>query len=58
MSAVYMLEDNLPFMFRYKGYIPVPFLGQIDNTIGITDAGFKAGQLNSFINVKTADKYL
>ena len=53
-----MLEDNLPFTFRYKGYIPVPILGLIDDTIGVTDAGYKAVQLNSFMNVKTSDKYL
>ena len=53
-----MINANLPFIYKYKGYIPVPILGQIDDTIGITEAGFKAAQLNSFMNVKTADKYL
>ena len=53
-----MLEEEFPFIFKYKGYIPVPILGQIDDTIGVTEAGFKAVQLNSFMNVKTADKYL
>ena len=53
-----MLEDDFPFIFRYKGYIPVPILGLIDDTIGVTDAGYKAVQLNSFMNVKTSDKYL
>ena len=53
-----MMKDNLPFIFRYKGYIPVPILGQIDDTIEVTEAGFKGGQMNSFMNVKTADKYL
>ena len=45
-------------MFRYKGYIPVPVLGQIDDTIGISLAGYKANQFNSYMNVKSADKYL
>ena len=53
-----MLEDDLPFVYRYMGYIPIPILGMIDDTIGITEAGFKACQMNSFMNVKTADKYL
>ena len=37
------------FIFRYKGYIPVPLLGQIDDTIGISQAGYKAAQFNSYI---------
>ena len=53
-----MINDNLPLIYKYKRYIPVPILGQIDDTIGVPEAGFKAAQLNSFMNVKTADKYL
>ena len=33
-------------------------LGQIDDLIGVTEADFKAQQMNAFLNVKTADKYL
>ena len=33
-------------------------LGPIDNLIEVTEAGYKAQQMNSYINVKTADKYL
>ena len=25
-----MLDDDASFMYRYKGYVPVPILGQID----------------------------
>ena len=53
-----MLEEDASFMFRYKGYIPVPILGMVDVVIGVTLAGYKSAQLNSYINVKTADKYL
>ena len=53
-----MIEEDFSFMYRYKGYVPVPLLGQIDDIIGVTMAGYKAVQLNSYINVKTADKYL
>ena len=53
-----MLQEDYSFMFRYKGYIPVPVLGQIDDTIGISLAGYKANQFNSYMNVKSADKYL
>ena len=33
-------------------------LGQVDDLIGVAEAGFKSKQLNSFVNVKTADKDL
>ena len=33
-------------------------LGQIDDKIGISQAGYKAAQFNSYMNVKSADKYL
>ena len=45
-------------MYKYKGYVPLPISGQIDETIGITLAGYKASQMNSYKNIKTADKYL
>ena len=34
------------------------FLGLVDDIVGITEAGFKAQQLNSVINIKTAEKAL
>ena len=30
----------------------------IDDIIGVTLAGYNAAQMNSYLNVKTADKYL
>ena len=53
-----LLEENASYIFKYKGYIPVGILGQIDDLIGITEAGFKAQQMNAFLNVKSANKYL
>ena len=38
--------------------MPVGFLGLVDDTVGTTEAGFKASKLNSIINVKTAEKTL
>ena len=52
-----MLEEDMSFLYKYKGYIPVPVLGQIDDIIGVTLAGYKSVQLNRFLNVKAADKY-
>ena len=34
------------------------FLGLVDDIVGITEAGFKAQQLNALINIKTAEKTL
>ena len=44
--------------YLYKGVLPVGFLGLVDDIVGITEAVFKAQQLNSYINVKTAEKTL
>ena len=40
--------------YRYKDTLMVSMLGMVDDLIGITEAGFKAKQMNVFINVKTA----
>jgi hypothetical protein len=39
-------------------YLPIGFLGLVDDIVGITQAGYKAQQLNTFINQKTAEKTL
>ena len=44
--------------YLYKNILPVGFLGLVDDIVGITEAGYKAQQLNAFINVKTAEKML
>ena len=36
----------------------VPILDQVDDIIGIAEAGLKSTQLNVYINVKTSDKEL
>ena len=53
-----MLEEDKTFMYKYKGYIPVPLLGIIDDKIVVTLAGYNAAQMNRYLNVKSADKYL
>ena len=42
----------------YKKTLPIGFLGMVDDVVGVTEAGFKASELNSVINVKTAEKTL
>ena len=46
------------YNYLYKNEHPVGFLGMIDDIVGITEAGYKASQLNTFMNVKTAEKNL
>ena len=44
--------------YLYKNVLPVGFLGLVDDVVGITEAGYKAQQLNAFFNIKTAEKTL
>ena len=44
--------------YQYKDILPVSLLGLVDDIIGITDAGYKAQQMNAVLNVKTAEKRL
>ena len=44
--------------YRYKNILPVGMLGLVDDTIGITEPGYKAQMLNAFFNVKTAENGL
>ena len=53
-----MLIEEPHFMFQYKSLVPIPFLGQVDDLIGVADDGYKTKQLNLFVNVKTADNLL
>ena len=44
--------------YLYKNVLPVGFLGLVDDIVGVTEAGYKAQQLNTVINVETAEKTL
>jgi hypothetical protein len=44
--------------YLYKDCLPVGMLGLVDDTIGITEVGYKAQMMNAFMNVKTAEKCL
>ena len=39
-------------------YLNLNFIGQVEDLIGVAEAGFKSALLNSNVNVKTADKNL
>ena len=53
-----LLEEDVSYLYKYKGTVPIGILGQIDDLIGVTEPGFKAQQMNAYLNVMTADKYL
>ena len=44
--------------YKYKESLPISLLALVDDVIGITDAGFKAAQMNEIIILKTAEKSL
>ena len=44
--------------YQYKDKVPVPLLGMVDDTILISESGYKANRLNAFINAKAAVKRL
>ena len=43
---------------QYKGSLHISMLGLIDDLIGISEAGYKAQQLNGLLNFKSAEKGL
>ena len=53
-----LIEDEPDYLYRFMGKVPIPLLGQVADLIGISDAGFRSEQLNSYVNVKAADKEL
>ena len=53
-----IIVEEHTFMYHYMGLVPCPLLGQVDDLIGVAEAGHKTKQLNAFVNVKTADKDL
>ena len=44
--------------YKYKECLPVGMLGFVDDTLGITEAGYKAQMFNALFNIKTAEKFL
>ena len=44
--------------YKYKGHVPLPILGMVDDIFLISESGHKAQRLNGFINAKTALKRL
>ena len=53
-----MLDNTPNYMFKIKGEVNILLLGQVDDLLGVAEAGFKSEQLNAFVKVKTANKDL
>ena len=45
-------------LFRYKGIVPIPSLGLMDDNITVSNAGHKAEEVNVFMNENSAEKLL
>ena len=41
--------------YYYKDKLPITMLGLIDDVVGVSEAGYKAQQLNVILNVKTSE---
>ena len=50
--------DKSRLGYRYKNVLSVSMLSLVDDLVGITNAGYKAQQMNAIINSKTAEKRL
>ena len=51
-----LLEDK--FLYYYKEEVPVPILTMVDDALAITECGYKASMMNSYLNTKTNIKKL
>ena len=45
-------------LYRYKGIVPIPNLGLMDDNLTVSETGHKAEQVNMFMNENSAKKYL
>ena len=44
--------------YIYMDSLPVSILGLVDDMVGVTEVGYQAQQMNTFMNIKTAEKSL
>ena len=45
-------------LYRYKGEVPIPSLGLMDDNLTVSEAGHKAAQVNVIMNKSAAEKSL
>ena len=51
-----LLQDK--HLYYYKDEVPVPILTMVDDALAITECGYKASMMNSYLNTKTSIKKL
>ena len=51
-----LLQDK--HLYYYKDEVPVPILTMVDDALAITECGYKASMMNSYLNTKTSPKKL
>ena len=51
-------EGECGILFKYKGIISIPSLGLMDDNLTVSEAVFKAKQINIFMNENSAEKGL
>ena len=56
MGKECIMEDK--HMYYYKGIVPIPPLGMVDDLFTISICGYKTNLMNIYINTKTAMKKL
>ena len=44
--------------YMYMDSLPISMLGLVDDLVGVTEVGYQAQQMNTFMNIKTAEKSL
>ena len=38
--------------YKYKGRVPIPVLGMVDDLLAISETGYKTNRMNGFLNAK------
>ena len=51
-------EGREGLLYRYKGIVPIPSLGMMDDSVMLTERGFKAEIVNVAMNENSAEKNL
>ena len=44
------------YVYKYQDSLPIEMLGLVDDTVCISEAGFKSQMMNTIFNVRTAEK--
>ena len=51
-------SGQVELLHGYRGIIPIPSLGLMDNNLTVSETGFKAEEVNIFVNENSSEKNL